>query len=112
MSAQELLNIVAQDLEKFDSVCMATSIHTLANLRCTKAQYQSVFESSEMMRLMAAVCKPQPPDRCDALESLGSHSSHAPLPMNYLLLYEAPAMALGHQECLLQITTGQKSNQL
>ena len=99
---------MAQDLEKFDSVCMATSIHTLANLRCTK----SVFESSEMMRLMAAVCKPQPPDRCDAVEALGSHSSHAALPMNYLLLYEAPAMALGHQECLLQITTGQKSNQL
>ena len=55
--AQALLNIIAQDLEKFDSVCMATSIHTLANLRCTKAQYQAVFESPEMLRLMAAVCE-------------------------------------------------------
>ena len=55
--AQELLNIIAQDLEKFDSVCMATSIHTLANLHCTKAQYQAVFDSPEMLRLMAAVCE-------------------------------------------------------
>ena len=56
-AAQALLNIIAQDLEKFDSVCMATSIHTLANLRCTKAQYQAVFDSPEMLRLMAAVCE-------------------------------------------------------
>ncbi len=56
-AVQVLLNIITQDLEKFDSVCMATSIHTLANLRCTKAQYQAVFESSEMQRLMAAVCE-------------------------------------------------------
>ena len=56
-TAQALLNIIAQDLEKFDSVCMATSIHTLANLRCSKAQYQAVFQSPEMLRLMAAVCE-------------------------------------------------------
>lgn len=45
------------DLDNFDSVCMATSIHTLANLRCSKAQYHSLFENPEMMRLMAAVCE-------------------------------------------------------
>ena len=56
---QELLNIVHHDLDNFDSVCMATSIHTLANLRCSKPQYRSLFESSEMMRLMAAVCESQ-----------------------------------------------------
>ena len=56
-AAQALLNIIAQDLEKFDSVCMATSIHTLANLRCTRAQYQTVFDSPEMLHLMAAVCE-------------------------------------------------------
>ena len=55
ISVQELMNIVHHDLDNFDSVCMATSIHTLANLRCSKAQYRSLFENPEMMRLMAAV---------------------------------------------------------
>lgn len=45
------------DLDKFDSVCMATCVHTLANLRCSKAQYHRVFEAPEMTRLMAAVCE-------------------------------------------------------
>ena len=50
-----------QDLAKFDSVCMATTFHTLANLRCTKAQYSRVFEAPEMTRLMAAVCESSHP---------------------------------------------------
>ena len=53
------MNIVHHDLDNFDSVCMATSIHTLANLRCSKAQYRSLFENPEMMRLMAAVRESQ-----------------------------------------------------
>ncbi len=44
-----------QDLEKFDAVCMATALHTLASMRASGQQYAAVFERPELLQLMHVI---------------------------------------------------------
>ncbi|CAL8462328.1 g1861 [Coccomyxa elongata] len=54
-SAEAVMSVVQQDLDKFDAVCMATALHTLASMRASTQQYSALFERQEVLRLMHVI---------------------------------------------------------
>jgi hypothetical protein len=52
---QAVIAVVQQDLDKFDAVCMATALHTLASMRASAQQYAALFERPEVLRLMHVI---------------------------------------------------------
>ncbi|BDA46187.1 probable RAP domain-containing protein, chloroplastic [Coccomyxa sp. Obi] len=54
-SAEAVMSVVQQDLDKFDAVCMATALHTLASMRASAQQYSALFERQEVLRLMHVI---------------------------------------------------------
>ena len=46
------MEVVRADLEGFDAVCMATTLHTLANRACAPAQHAGLFERPDMLRFL------------------------------------------------------------
>lgn len=52
---QAVMSVVQQDLDKFDAVCMATALHTLASMRASCQQYSALFERQEVLRLMHVI---------------------------------------------------------
>lgn len=46
------MEVVRADLDSFDAVCMATTLHTLANKACAPAHYAALFERPDMLRFM------------------------------------------------------------
>lgn len=50
-----MISVVQQDLEKFDAVCMATALHTLASMRASGQQYAALFERPELLQLMNVI---------------------------------------------------------
>lgn len=49
------MSVVQQDIDKFDAVCMATALHTLASMRASTQQYSALFERQEVLRLMHVI---------------------------------------------------------
>ncbi|GAB4822437.1 hypothetical protein N2152v2_009483 [Parachlorella kessleri] len=50
-TAQEILSIVAQDADKFDTVCLATCMHKLANLRGAPNLHAQIVQAPEFYKL-------------------------------------------------------------
>ena len=54
-ATQAVIGVVQQELDKFDAVCMATALHTLASMRASAQQYAALFEGPEILRLMHVI---------------------------------------------------------
>lgn len=61
-ATQAVIGVVQQELDKFDAVCMATALHTLASMRASAQQYAALFERPEVLRLMHVIG-----ERCQSL---------------------------------------------
>jgi hypothetical protein len=56
-ACQALLNIVGDDLPRFDNVNMATAVHQLGSCRLQPHQLNAVKARAEFRQLLGAVCE-------------------------------------------------------